>query len=391
MKLPKATMDTSMSKDRGKINPGEPDTSSTFFYTLWAIRGIQAGKPYFVVMCPLKLVPRLFLYDEEELPPSMRAQRTLNRTRIPEIARYITENRNDYVFSSIAASIDSEVSFRPLKEGNAPASVGELIIPMTARFVVNDGQHRRAGIEEALKLSSDFEDETISVVLFLDPGLKQSQQMFADLNKHAVRPTKSLGILYDHRDAFSMLACRLAESVLAFRGLTEMEKTTISNRSVKLFTLSGIYEGTKALLNDVTSSNLTPEDETLAATFWGEVAKCIPDWERVRTKKSSSAEMRQEYIHSHSLTLHVLGIVGASLIKAHPKDWQSRMSALSTVDWSRANYAVWEGRATVGGRLSKASSSILLTVTALKKVLCLQLTAEEAKAEQTYQLSRGPQ
>ena len=369
--------------------PNNPDPSSTFFYTLWAIRGVQAGKQYFVVMCPLKLVPRLFLYDEEELPPSMRAQRTLNRARIPEISRYITENRNNYVFSSITASIDAEVSFRPLKEGNAPATVGELVIPMTARFVVNDGQHRRAGIEEALKLSSDFEDETISVVLYLDPGLLHSQQMFADLNKHAVRPTKSLGILYDHRDAFSMLACKLADQVIAFRGLTEMEKTTISNRSIKLFTLSGIYEGTKALLNDVSSSDLKDEDAALAASYWHEISTAIPDWERVRLKQSSSAEMRRDYIHSHALTLHVLGIVGSALIKAHPHDWQAKLPALKSIDWSRTNHGLWEGRATVGGRLSKASSSVLLTVNVLKQVLGLPYTNEEARAEKTYQSGRG--
>src|ERR1035441_4443230 len=83
-----------------------------FSYVLWAIRGVQAGRQYFVAMCPLKLIPKLFLYDEEELPTELRAQRTLNRARVPEIARYITENPTEYVFSAITASIDAEVFFQ---------------------------------------------------------------------------------------------------------------------------------------------------------------------------------------------------------------------------------------------------------------------------------------
>ncbi len=48
-----------------------------------------------------------------------------------------------------------------------------------------------------------------SVVLFMDAGFERSQQMFADLNKHAVRPTRSLGVLYDHRDPLSKRSAEL--------------------------------------------------------------------------------------------------------------------------------------------------------------------------------------
>jgi DNA sulfur modification protein DndB len=136
------------------------DKTEPFTYVLWAIRGIQAGREYYVAMCPLKLIPKLFLYDEEELPGELRAQRTLNRARVPEIAKYITDNPKEYVFSSITASVDSEVSFRPAADTTAPAEVGQLIIPMTARFIINDGQHRRAGIEEALKIHQPLRADT---------------------------------------------------------------------------------------------------------------------------------------------------------------------------------------------------------------------------------------
>ena len=171
------------------------ETSESFSYVFSALRGLQAGRQYFLAMCPLKLIPKIFLFDEDEIPPELRAQRVLNRARVPEIAKYIAENPREYVFSSIAASIDGKIRFEPVGTNPADANNGRLIVPMTAQFIINDGQHRRAAIEEALKENPDLGDETISVVFFVDDGLKRSQQMFADLNKHAIRPTKSLGIL----------------------------------------------------------------------------------------------------------------------------------------------------------------------------------------------------
>ena len=78
-------------------------TSYGYTYTFPALRGIQAGREYYVAMCPLKLLPRIFLFDEAPLPPELRAQRTLNTARVPDIARYIVENQKDYAFSAITA------------------------------------------------------------------------------------------------------------------------------------------------------------------------------------------------------------------------------------------------------------------------------------------------
>ena len=38
-------------------------------YTFSAIRGIQAKREYYSIMCPFKIVPRLFLFDEEDIRP----------------------------------------------------------------------------------------------------------------------------------------------------------------------------------------------------------------------------------------------------------------------------------------------------------------------------------
>ena len=152
----------------------------SFEYVFTALRGRQAGREYYIAMCPLKLVPKIFLFQEEEIPPELRSQRTLNKARIPEIASYMLANREEYIFSSITASIDGNAKFDPLPvDGTKTDDVGKLRISMDARFIINDGQHRRAAIEKALHECPDLGDETISVVFFIDIGLKRTQQMFA--------------------------------------------------------------------------------------------------------------------------------------------------------------------------------------------------------------------
>src|SRR5450631_2279313 len=79
-----------------------------------AIRGVQAGRVFYVAMCPMKIVPKIFIFNEEEVPPELRAQRTLNRARIPEIASYLVDNPNSYILSALTASVDTKnVNFKP--------------------------------------------------------------------------------------------------------------------------------------------------------------------------------------------------------------------------------------------------------------------------------------
>ena len=356
---------------------------AAFEYVFPSIRGIQAGREYYVSMCPLRLIPRIFLFDEEELKPELRAQRTLNKQRVPEMARYLLSNRKGYTFSALTASIDGKVSFEPLGEDDDERNIGRLRVPMQARFVINDGQHRRAAIQAALEENPDLGDETISVVFFLDVGLKRCQQMFADLNRFAVRPTPSLGLLYDHRDEGAMLAKGVMAQVPVFNGLTETERSTISNRSIKLFTLSGIHNATLALLIGLDVDTVDEKLE-LAIQFWTEVSKYIEDWQLAQDRKVSAADLRRDYVHAHTLALAGLARAGNTLLSLHGRGWKGKLKRLSTLDWSRSNSEQWEGRAMNAGRLSKRNVNVTLTGNLIKSHLGLALTAEEQQLEDEF-------
>ena len=112
--------------------------AAEFEYVFPSIRGIQAGREYYVSMCPLRLIPKLFTFDEEELLPELRAQRILNRSRIPEMARYLVECKDNYVFSSLTASVDGRVEFEPAGDQDRTNRLGTLHIDMNSQFIIND-------------------------------------------------------------------------------------------------------------------------------------------------------------------------------------------------------------------------------------------------------------
>jgi DNA sulfur modification protein DndB len=345
-----------------------------------AVRGIQAGREYYVSMCPLGLVPKIFVFNDIGIPAEQRAQRQLNRGRVPEITRYLIENKDSYVFSALTASIDGEAQFTPSGTGTGD-QFGTLSVQMnSARIVINDGQHRRAAIEAAIEQAPALADETIAVVLFHDRGLERCQQMFADLNRYAVRPSRSLSVLYDHRDDQALLAKLVVSKLPELAELVEMERSSLSPRSKPLFTLSAIYTATAALLADIDVEGSDARAK-VAADFWARVARHMPQWEEVRAGRLTSGAVRDTYIHSHGVVLHALGRVGNALLKSERKGKKDDpMARLELLDWRRVA-PDWEGRAVVAGRMSKTHQSVTLTANRIKRHLGLELSADEQALE----------
>jgi len=347
------------------------------------IRGIQAGREYYVAMWTLRTLKQISVFDEQELPPELRAQRTLNKARIPEMAIYILDNPKDYIFSAITASIDSEVEFEPLSGKTHESRLGTLKVPMDAKFIINDGQHRRAAILSAIEQRPELGSETIAVVFFLDIGLDRSQQMFADLNRYAIRPSRSLGLLYDHRNEKAKLARLVIMKSDVFRDIVDLEKSSLAPRSRKLFTLSAFYNACADLVQDIATGNLEQDAQT-ARDFWESVARHFPSWMQVRDGKLAASEVREGFIHSHGIALQAIGKAGNALLKGNSGGWKSRLKGLAQIDWSRKNAHLWEGRALIGGKVSKVTTNVILTTNAIKKHLGVELDPEEQRVEDAH-------
>ncbi|AEI45633.1 DNA sulfur modification protein DndB [Paenibacillus mucilaginosus] len=355
---------------------------ATFSYSFPALKGIQAGSEFFVVMCPLKLIPKIFVFDEEEIPPEYRAQRTLNRSRVPEIASYIVDNPNDYVFSSLTASVDGQMNFQPYTNDPEFNSLGRLSISLDARLLINDGQHRRAAIEEALKVSPELGQENISVVFFKDDGLKKCQQIFADLNRHAVNTTSSLGILYEHRDQLANTTKEIVQHIPLLERYTDKEKPSLSKLSPKIFVLSNIFNTNSRILNKKKGDFVSELEKEFLTSFWAELCDSVVEWQAVLRKELSPTELRSNYINAHGVFLEAIGVVGSYLYNNHPTNWTTYIKRIATIDWSRSN-SEWMGRAFGHtGRINKNNDTINLTANMIKMKLGIPLTHVEEQQEE---------
>ncbi len=311
-----------------------------------ALRGRMGGREYFTVSMKLKTVPRFFEFQNyRALDPEQRAQRVLNKQRLPAIRDYLLHNTDGYVFSAITASyqlpdgVEEADLFTPFEEG---ADIGVLNLPMEADLLINDGQHRRAAIAAALEEDPSIGDDVIAVVLFPFEDSARAQQMFSDLNRTASPTTKSLNILYDHRDPLSNITMTLTHSVLAFKDRVDKERASLSKRSPSLITLGSLHDGTKELVGEVSEENAAVKQD-LAVAFWQTVSANLPAWADVVEGRATAPQVRESTIATHAVTLRAIGEAGRALVAQHPDDWSGVLArTLAGIDWSREN-PEWQG------------------------------------------------
>ena len=311
--------------------------------TVPATRGKMGTSTYYTANFPMAMVTRLFQYDPDEmaeLEPEDRRQRQLKKARIPEIANYMLDN-DDYLFASITVSVDAEhLGFR---ESEMDTNVGLLSLPMEVGWFVNDGQHRVAGIAAALKSDPRFRQDNLSVVILPDGGLERSQQIFSDLNRTVQKTSKSLGILYDHREPINRITNECVELVPLFRGRTNKERASLSARSTDFTTLATVQAANVQLLG-VLPTSLPDIDYAqkldLAVEYWKFVTGIVEPWETVATDGLNAAEARADYLSSYALAIWAIGNVGQTVVEI--SDWKVRLSGLSSVNWLKSN-SEWEG------------------------------------------------
>ena len=323
--------------------------------TFPAMRARMGGRSYFATIMAISEIPRFFKFNDwEQVTPELRAQRVLNESRVPMIAKYIVDNEDSYLFSSITASYSTDkINFTPASE-NQP-DIGQIQLDLEEmEFVINDGQHRCAAIAQALKENPRLAKDRISVLLFPMESIDRMQQMFSDLNRFAQRSSKSLNILYDHRDSLAALTNVVAEKVDVFRGLVDMERVSIPIRSEKLFALSTLYDANKEFLgNKIDPPGSGPYEETCerAVQYWNTLAEIIPDWKKVSSGLIAAAAVRQEKISTHATVLRALGGVGRVLNEHYPDQWREHLKNLSKVDW----------RKSVGGKVNPRWDSVCIS------------------------------
>jgi DNA sulfur modification protein DndB len=354
------------------------------FYSFLAIQGNQGKHEYYLIQCPLRLIPRLFIFDEAEVPAHLRKSRSLDASRVADLVEYLSTQPDDYIIAPLVATIDKNVIFDSLTADQP--ELGRLQISLDAQLIIHDGQHRRAAIQQLLSKTAMLSNDTVPVMLFPDPQLIRASRIYTDLNQAPVHRSRSQRVLHDQND-LAILVRQFVDEIPLFQNLTELEKTTISNRSSALFTLSAIYQATQALLGVGSSDEVSLDEVTVARELWQELGEIISEWQQVIRREVTPSFLREHFVHSHTVTLLAIAMAAHDLIESYPLHWKERLHKLGQVDWSRENTALWEGRAMVRGRMSKARDSVNLSAIAIKRALDLEITEKENDLEQRLLIS----
>ena len=320
------------------------------------------------------MLSRLFPAEDEIVLPEHRAQRRINEARIPEIKNYILDNRDTYVFSALSASIDGEFKFTPYMD----TDVGLFEVDMESIFLINDGQHRKAAIEAAMKEDPSLEKETISIVFFNDEGLARSQQMFTDLNKHAVKTSNSLATLYDSRDEIAVATKKVIDAIPFFKRYTDKERDILGKNSSSLFTLNMIYKANQKIMH---SEKCSASDASFLLDYWRLVSDNIIEWQEVLNKTLTKKALRENYIVTLAITISALGKLGRFFYDNSDYKMSDYLPKLQKIDWLRSNN-IWVGRTIrENGKVLNSEEAVSLTCAVIKRELGLPLTKEEKQKE----------
>lgn len=362
-------------------------------YSFPAVRGIQAGKEYYIAQIPYGVLVKLFVFDEEDdVPPELRAQRSLNEKRARDIGQYIVGNQDDYVLPALTATVSQEMRFDAVAVSGASERLGMLNIPITATMLINDGQHRRRGIEHAIAERPALRHETVAVTIFFDEGLERSQQIFSDINARQVKPSSAINTLYNQRDPFNAWLKELLDKMPAIKSRIDFENASVSAASHKLWSLVA-FKKAVTLLTGVSAKTM-PEGAPLARCerfvmrFFAEAAEHIPQWRNMVDGNMPAKMVRKEYVIGHTVWLDalagyvnrtILGGGDATRYEDDAHDWAA-MVPLCGVDPLKSA-AMWQGRCVSLGRMQRTADGVKLTTAALLELAGKRLPEDLADAE----------
>ena len=317
----------------------------SIFTTVPAVRGRLGDSTYYTANFPLGMVVKLFQFDPDTmsaLDVDQRHQRALKTARVPEIARYIVDH-DDYIFSSITVSVNAdELRFT---ESELDPNVGSLRVPLEVEWIINDGQHRVAGVVRALHERADLKDDTLSVVILPDPELERCQQIFSDLNRTVQKTSASLDIAFDHRSPMNRLTNAVVDRVLLFKDKVDKERVSLSTRSKPFATLSAVGAANLQLIGALKDEHIDEAElqglEDEAVEFWEYTTDLVTPWRDIADGALDPAIARQDYVSSYAIALWAVAAAGRTA-RENDGDWRPAVEKVAEVDWLKTN-PEWQG------------------------------------------------
>ena len=189
------------------------------------------------------------------------ANRRLTPSHAKRIQEYLDEE-DEWLLGALMLGIAPDaVEFEPYLDEKGELenpNFGELRI-CTNRvntMRIFDGQHRRRAIQDVLadlsnnggrtdKLNS-LRKASMTIVMYAEDDIKTLRQMFVDASK-TKRIEGNTTTRFDQRDAFNLVAVRLANNSRLLNGRVEMERSSVSRSSQNILAINQLAATLKNL------------------------------------------------------------------------------------------------------------------------------------------------
>jgi DNA sulfur modification protein DndB len=361
--------------------------------TFPALRGKMGEMEYALVMMRLGELVKHIGYAEEiqewdgGIPSEFKKQRKLNMSRITnEMVPYLTATP-DHFYAAITAELErpgdpqNKLLFEPIEGGDG--TMGILTLDGSEKVMALDGQHRLKSIELAMKTHPDLARESIAVILVPGKGYRKTQQLFTDLNRYAKQPSKTLNLLFEHREFFAVVAKEVGSGARTFRDRVNLETNSLGQKARQHITLGVLYECVLALLeghyNDGDKSLEKIREATNLVThiYDDVVAPTLPEFENMLAGHALPYDLRTKYIFNHSVGQQALARAIRAARDEFGDKWEDIVrQALALIDW-RLISPQWEGTAVQGGAIGSRRQNIEQTATVVKLLIGVTVPQKE--------------
>lgn len=316
-----------------------------------------------------------------------RIQRDLNLNRIKQtIVPYLAQHPDRFFGSFIVLTDPGAIEFEPLADivGDLPAayrkatdSVGFMTID-GGELIALDGQHRLMAFREVITsgqtlgpYGSEVGDDEVCVLFIEFENAQKTRRLFNKVNRHAKPTGRSDNIITSEDDGYAIVTRRLLDrdlgSPLAAREIDGQEhelvnwmSTTLPQRSLRLTTISAVYETVKDILshNGFTGFSekdnpVAPPDEALqlgyevVVKWWSRIlampafSDCLRDLSKVPEIRYSQDDPRTLLLRPVGQQALVKGVVGAIERSKGEMSLDDAVSLCERINWAASPTSMW--------------------------------------------------
>lgn len=309
-----------------------------------------------------------------------RVQRDPDLKRVKEqIAPYIAESKDRFFGAMVVLVYKGEIYFDSLREWVSPKaprayqSVSDNIGVVTidgGSLIMLDGQHRLLALEKVIKgeitgqYREDVPNDDVCVIFIKHESNEKTRRIFNKVNRYAKPTSRGDNIITSEDDRSAIIARQLlsdgAPLGIKLRGssdvIVEWKSSALAARSLKLTTISTVYETVKLILkseNIILDPNNRPSEEELSQCyeivekFWNTILDGVQPYKEVLEDSSCIPQMRKDE-QPYSLLFKPAcqialfrGLIAATSGEHNCLQLEEAVQRANKIDW-RMSSEVWK-------------------------------------------------